>query len=478
MRKKPKKKRLAQKTRNNHRLVLKNTRHLKAILVKQYRTHPLSISSLPPGIPYIVANEAAERFSYYGMRAILMVFMTQYLINDSGQLAVMNQDEAKGYYHLFVSAVYVTPLLGAVLADGVLGKYRTILLLSLVYCIGHFVLAMDETRSGLFAGQALIALGAGGIKPCVSAHVGDQFSPHNSHLLSKVFGWFYIAINIGAFVSMLLTPWLLATYSASIAFAVPGVLMLLATIFFWSGRRQFTHIPPAGMSFVREVFSGDGLRILAKLSVIYLFVAIFWALFDQTGSSWVLQAQQMDRVVFGYTVLPSQIQAANPLLIIILVPIFSTVLYPQLNRLFELTALRKIAIGMFLTVIAFAISTWIQIRLDAGAQPHIVWQMLAYLILTAAEVMISITCLEFSYTQAPRTMKSFIMAFFMLSIALGNLLTSMVNFFIQNQDGTSKLAGANYFWFFTGLMLITAFLFLLIIRFYQETTILQEEQID
>ncbi|MEE9346216.1 MAG: MFS transporter, partial [Methylococcales bacterium] len=131
---------------------------------------------------------------------------------------------------------------------------------------------------------------------------------------------------------------------------------------------------------------------------------------------------------------------------------------------------------MFVTVFAFAISSWIQVRLDAGEQPHIVWQMLAYLLLTAAEVMVSITCLEFSYTQAPRTMKSFIMAFFMLSIALGNLLTSMVNFFIQNADGTSKLAGADYFWFFTGLMLITAFLFMLIIRFYKETVILQEEQ--
>jgi POT family proton-dependent oligopeptide transporter len=347
----------------------------------------------------------------------------------------------------------------------------------MVYCIGHFILAMDETRSGLFAGQALIALGAGGIKPCVSAHVGDQFSRHNSHLLSKIFGWFYIAINIGAFVSMLLTPWLLATYSASVAFAIPGLLMLLATLLFWSGRHQFTHIPPAGMNFVREALSGAGLKILAKLSVIYLFVAIFWALFDQTGSSWVLQAQQMNRIVFGYSVLPSQIQAANPLLIIILVPLFSLVIYPAINRLFELTSLRKIAIGLFLTVFAFAISTWIQTRLDAGLHPHIAWQMLAYLILTSAEVMISITCLEFSYTQAPRTMKSFIMAFFMLSVALGNLLTSLVNFFIQNPDGTSKLAGADYFWFFTGLMLITAILFLLIIRYYKETTILQEEHI-
>ena len=442
--------------------------------MSKYRTHPLSTSNIPPGIPYIVANEAAERFSYYGMRAILVVFMTQYLMNDAGDLAVMNHDQAKGYFHLFVSAVYITPMLGAVLADGVLGKYRTIILLSLIYCVGHFVLALDETRSGLFAGQALIAMGAGGIKPCVSAHVGDQFSIKNSALLSKVYGWFYIAINLGAFISMLLTPWLLANHGASTAFAVPGILMLLATIIFWSGRQQFAHIPPAGMGFISEVFSKDGIQTITRLFVIYLFVAIFWSLFDQTGSSWVLQAQQMDRVVLGYTVLPSQIQAANPLLIIILVPLFSTILYPQLNRLFKLTSLRKMAIGMLLTVFAFAISSWIQIKIDAGYQPHIAWQMLAYLILTSAEVMVSITCLEFSYTQAPRKMKSVIMAFFMLSIAMGNLLTSLVNFFIQNPNGTSKLAGASYFWFFTGLMLITTLIFAWVIRFYNETEILQE----
>ena len=446
--------------------------------MNHYRSVPLSTTSIPPGIPYIVANEAAERFSYYGMRAILVVYMTQYLLNDSGQLAVMSEDQAKGYYHLFVSAVYFTPLLGALLADGLLGKYRTIIVLSLMYCLGHFVLALDETRSGLFAGQALIALGAGGIKPCVSAHVGDQFSATNGSLIGKVFGWFYIAINLGAFASMLITPWLLSHYCASVAFAVPGILMLLATIIFWSGRYQYAHIPPAGMGFIQDVLSAQGLQTISRLFVIYLFVAIFWALFDQTGSSWVLQAQKMDRTVLGYTLLPSQIQAANPLLIMVLVPLFSSSIYPGLNRLFKLTALRKIAIGLFLTVLAFAMSSWIQTQIDTGNTPHIAWQMFAYLILTSAEVMVSITCLEFSYTQAPRKMKSFIMAFFMLSIALGNLLTSLVNFFIQNPDGTSKLAGADYFWFFTGLMLLTAMIFLWIIRFFKETMILQDARAD
>ena len=439
-------------------------------------TAPVASTTIPEGIPYIVANEAAERFSYYGMRAILVVFMTRYLMDAAGQPAAMTENEAQGYFHLFVSAVYFMPLFGALLADGVLGKYRTIIFLSLIYCLGHFVLALDHTRLGLLLGQGLIAIGAGGIKPCVTSHVGDQFGASNQQLMARVFGWFYFAINLGAFAAMLLIPWLLAHHGPSVAFALPGVLMLLATLVFWNGRYRFVHIPPAGMHFVKTMLSRTGLGTLGKLASIYVFTAMFWALFEQIGSSWVLQAQKMDRHLFGVELLPSQIQAANPLLIMLLTPLFTYLVYPALNRLLEMTALRKMAMGMFLTVAAFAIAAGIQMRLDAGSIPSIGWQLLAYVLLTAAEVMISITCLEFSYTQAPNAMKYFIMAFYFLSIAIGNLFTSAVNFLIQNPDGSSKLAGASYFWFFTLLMLITALLFLLVIRRYREKTYLHEEK--
>ena len=412
-----------------------------------YRTAPVAQSGMPGGIPFIIANEAAERFSYYGMRAILVVFMTQYLVNSSGALDVMGEDAAKGWYHLFVSAVYVTPLLGALLSDGLLGKFRTIIMLSLVYCAGHFVLAIDDTRWGLALGLGLIALGAGGIKPCVSAHLGDQFGQTNQGLLSRAFSWFYFAINLGAFVSSLATPWLLQYYGSSVAFGVPGVLMLLATLVFWAGRHRFVHIPAGGRRFLGEMVGKIGLAALGRLSIVYLFVAVFWALFDQTGSSWVLQARHMDRMVGGYELLPAQIQAANPLLVMLLIPVFSYRVYPAIDRYFPLTPLRKIAMGLFVTAAAFAIPTLVQLAIDNGGTPFIGWQLLAYVVLTAGEVMVSITCLEFSYTQAPRAMKSFVMAFFMLSISLGNLFTSAVNFFIQNDDGSSKLAGADYFIF-------------------------------
>jgi len=431
-----------------------------------YRHEPLQSTQTPPGIPFIILNQAAEKFSYYGMQAILVVFMTQYLLNEAGQLDLMSEDEAKGYFHLFSSVAMLTPLFGAILADCWLGKFKTVIFLSLIYCMGHLILATDDTRVGLMWGLGLIAVGSGGILPCVATNVGDQFGRLNQHLLSKTFGWFYAAINIGAFLSILITPWLLENHSPSVAFGVPGILMLIATLTYWLGRFRFTHIPPVGLKFFESILSRSGLRTLGKLLVIYAFVAIFWALFAQTGSSWVLQAQQMDRVIFGYTLLPSQIQAANPLLIILLIPVFTYLIYPAINHFIPLTALRKMSVGFFFTTLAFTVSYWIQTQIDMGLTPPIAWQLLAYVVLTSSEVMVSITCLEFSYTQAPKSMKSLIMALFFLSISMGNLLTSSVNFFIQNPDGSSMLTGADYYLFFVLLMLVVSVLFMGVAKFY------------
>ena len=191
----------------------------------RHRTTPEETTEMPPGVPYIVCNEAAERFSFYGMKTILIVFMQKYMRDAAGKPDHLDDEEARSWYHVFSMAVYVTPLLGAFLSDVVLGKYRTILYFSLVYCGGHLALGLNDTRAGLATGLALIALGAGGIKPCVSANVGDQFGVANQHLLTKVFGAFYFAINLGAFASSLITPVLLEQYGPHAAFGLPGVLM-------------------------------------------------------------------------------------------------------------------------------------------------------------------------------------------------------------------------------------------------------------
>ncbi|MGA2691615.1 MAG: POT family MFS transporter [Opitutaceae bacterium] len=440
-----------------------------------HRTAPTRTAGMPAGIPYIVGNEAAERFSFYGMRAILVVFMTQYLRSRGGELAPMSENDANKWYHIFVASNYFFPIFGAILADAIWGKYRTIFWLSIVYCFGHFALSMDDTRLGLTLGLSLIAIGSGGIKPCVSANVGDQFGASNQHLISRAFGWFYFSINAGSFVSILLIPWLLEHFGSRVAFAVPGVLMAVATLVFWMGRRKFVHIPPGGRTFLRDTFNKQGFLTLGRLAIIYAFVAVFWSLWDQSGGEWVLQADKMDLHFAGITWLPSQIQAVNAIMILAFIPLFQYVIYPLIDRVFPLTPLRKMGLGLVVTGASFLVSAWIETQLKAGLKPNIGWQLPAYALVTAGEIMVSITSLEFSYTQAPKTMKSIVMAVYLWSITAGNAFTALVHVFIQNPDGTLKLSGASYYLFFAGLSVASAVVFAFFASRYREKTHLQDE---
>ena len=442
----------------------------------QYLTAPLKTDKMPPGVPYIVGNEAAERFSYYGMNGILVIFMTTMLRNRMGGLAVMTETEANGWYHMFVTAVYGLPLIGAFLADAVLGKYRTVFWLSIVYCFGHFALALDDTRLGLAIGLSLIALGAGDIKPCVSANVGDQFGPSNQDLLTRVYSWFYFSINAGSAVSTMLVPWLLHNkqFGPRWAFGVPGIAMLIATIVFFLGRKKFVHIPPAGIvPFFAQFKQRENLKAIANLLIPVPFIAMFWALWQQNFSSWVKQAERLDRHMFGHEWLPEQIQTVNPGFVLLMLPLFSYVIYPLLEKIWRLTPLRKIGIGLFTNALAFAIIALIQQRLDLGKHTHVEWQILAFVVLTASEVMVSVTHLEFAYTQAPKKLKSLVMCTYLGAVALGNVFTAQVNFYLESHGRTEITA--SYFWFFVKVMLVTAVLWLIVSPFYRGRTYIQDE---
>ena len=407
-----------------------------------YRTSPSDMEGLPPGVPHIIGNEAAERFSFYGMKAVLAIFMVQNLhLMDGAGAGMMSDAEATARVHVFNGMVYLTPFLGALLADVFIGKYRTIIALSIVYCGGHAALAcmgmFGNSPGWLMAGLGLIALGSGGIKPCVSAHVGDQFGARNAHLLPRIFNWFYFAINLGAFASMMLTPWLMEWYGPHWAFGVPGVLMAVATVVFWMGRKRFIHVPAGGKRFVSDIFSGGGLKVMLKLLPLYVFVAMFWALFDQTGSTWIFQSLDMDRRFLGFEWLPSQIQSLNSVFVLTFIPLFAYIVYPLGDRLWKLTPLRKIGLGLFIMVAAFALVALIQQWIDGGARPNIGWQVLAFALLTVAEVMVSIVALEYAYTQAPKTMKSLLMCYYLGAVAVGNFFVAGVNHFIQIPDAAA-----------------------------------------
>lgn len=541
-----------------------------------YRTAPdHETTAWPPGVPYIVGNEACERFSFYGMRAILyahlvslyvLALQVQDQIESLGLSAAQLNDRAKDLAtsttHLFNAGVYALPMIGAIIADRWVGKYRTILWLSLVYCAGHAVLAVAEnTLGGMYLGLGLIAVGSGGIKPCVSANVGDQFGRGNWFRVRTIFQIFYFSINFGSFFSTLLIPWVRERHGAGVAFAIPGILMFIATVLFWMGRRKFVHVPPrpggriglldacssvalfmifghlfftahqpwwvmllvsAGflvlglvlfgirqrlapddgflavtLYALRQLFVPDARRrsepaeatdaplarnafwgpavarfgleategpvaVLKVISVFFL-VSVFWALFDQHSSSWIRQANMMDLTLWGDTkVLATQVPALNPLMVMLLIPFMNWV-YGVCERLgIQATSLRRMTAGMFLTSLSFVVVALLQQQIDTVGEGKVwfAWQVLPYLLITIGEVMVSITGLEFAYTQAPRKMKSIIMGFYMLTVALGNVLVALLAEF-------GKLPLTTFFWVFAGLMAAAALLFGIRSYFYQ-----------
>jgi POT family proton-dependent oligopeptide transporter len=484
---------------------------------------------LPPQVPYIIGNEACERFSFYGMRNILVQFLVSSVL-----LAYLPAAErglaAKDVFHSFVIGVYFFPLLGGWLSDRFFGKYDTVLWFSLVYCAGHACLAMfDDNRQGFYAGLFLIALGSGGIKPLVVSFVGDQFTRDNKSLAKVVFDYFYWTINFGSFFASLLMPLFLRSYGPAVAFGIPGILMGLATLIFWLGRRQYVRVPPTrgedpdsfanvartalttrvdgqgnpgtlvaglgaalaiamlacwalkpafwpedfgfvisaclalgvliafggiGISLQLERARGrhadsavDSVRAVLRILIVFALTTPFWSLFDQKASTWVLQGKAM--------VVPheqwwwpsflvkeaSQMQALNPLLVMLLIPFNNAVLYPLLKRIgLEPTALRRMGAGIALSGLAWVAAALIQLEIDTGAPVSLGWQILPYAILTLGEVLVSATALEFAYSQATGAMKGVIMAFWYLTSTFGSLWVLLTNAGIRNPAVVGQIA--------------------------------------
>jgi POT family proton-dependent oligopeptide transporter len=508
---------------------------------------------LPRQIPYIIGNEACERFSFYGMRNILVPFLIGSVL-----LSYLPEAEregmAKEVFHSFVIGVYFFPLLGGWLSDRFFGKYHTIFWLSLLYCAGHACLALFEgNRTGFYTGLFLIALGSGGIKPLVSSFVGDQFNQSNKHLAKIVYDAFYWTINFGSFFASLLMPRILSAYGPAIAFGIPGVLMFIATIIFWMGRHKYTNVPPAPrdpdsfMSVTMTALRGgargdkgvgtvvaasgvllalallvgwaispawwpekfgfvisfclalgavlalggigtalqlerargahpdaavDGVRAVLRILIVFAIVSPFWSLFDQKASTWVLQGKAM-MVPHDLWWWPSwlvkeaaQMQALNPLLVMLLIPFNNLVLYPLLTKLgFKVTALRRMGFGIGFSGLAWVLAGVIQLWLDGGDPVSLAWQIVPYALLTFGEVLVSATGLEFAYSQSPPAMKGVIMSFWMLSVTFGNVWVLLTNAGVKNEGMKAWIAStglsenAFLMFFFAGFAFVAAMIF-------------------
>ncbi|XP_060535215.1 peptide transporter family 1-like isoform X2 [Cylas formicarius] len=360
----------------------------------------------PKSVFFIVTNEFCERFCYYGMRTILVLYLTNILLYSDA--------DAKIVYHTFTMFVYFFPVLGAILSDSLLGKFRTILYVSCIYAAGSILVSLTAAeplnipqREFTILGLLLIALGSGGIKPCVSAFGGDQFIlPQQEQQLGMFFSLFYMSINAGSLISTFLTPILRndvhcfdADSCYPLAFAVPGILMVISIIIFALGKPLYTIKKPKGNVMVEvskcvghaiackfrnrggpavdhwldraEPKYGqqlvDDIKRTLKVLVLYLPLPIFWALYDQQGSAWTIQAVRMDGDIGFYTILPDQMQVVNPLLIIGFIPLFTYAVYPVLAKCrLVRSPLQKMCAGGFLAAVAFVVSALVAIALEKG----------------------------------------------------------------------------------------------------------------
>jgi len=443
-------------------------------------------SRFPKSVPFIIGNEAAERFSFYGMRSILTLFLVKQFFNPTGNAALSQQADAHAnkLNHLFVMVAYALPFVGGMVADWFTGKYKLILYISIVYCLGHLLLSMfDTSLSGFEIGMLVVAIGAGGIKSCVSANVGDQFDASNQDLLSKVYGWFYFAINSGSMFSTILIPWTYENYGAKWAFGIPGILMALATIIFFSGRKKYVKVPPQGVNRNNLVFitfyalthmgqrkpgqslldiakgpfdpeKVEGMKAVYRVMAVFFFALAFWAVWDQCLSEWTLYAAKSDlNINLGFTsfaIEPGQVSTVNTIFLMIFIVLFNYVIYPWFDKIgLKTTPLRRLGVGLILTALSFVVIAFTHNSIEHGGTPSIWWQILAFMILSAAEVLVSITGLEYAYTHSPKSMKSTMTGIWFLVVSFGNLITALVNGLIENGGWWARnLKGANYEWFF------------------------------
>jgi POT family proton-dependent oligopeptide transporter len=497
---------------------------------------------IPRQISYIIGNEGCERFSFYGMRNILTAFLV------SSMLAYLPEADragaAKDVFHTFVIGVYFFPLLGGWLADRFWGKYHTIFWLSLVYCVGQACLALFvDHKVGFYTGLFLIALGSGGIKPCISSFVGDQFDQTNKHRAKVVFDAFYWIINFGSFFASLLMPHFLVRLGPAVAFGIPGALMFISTVVLWLGRKQYVMVPPTPPdphSFLRvswtalrsgtagQALAGggvalavaallvwllgllpgfgfviaaccalvavialaglgvnlqlagaharhpaeavEGVRSVLRVLVLFALVTPFWSLFDQKASTWVLQADGMAKPAWFQS---SMMQALNPALVMLLIPFNNLVLYPALKRYgYEMTALRRMTLGIALAGLSWVAVGIMQVVLDGGTVYSIAWQVLPYALLTLGEVLVSATGLEFAYSQAPASMKGALMSFWLLSVTVGNLWVLLVNASVKSAAVTNTIAATGFgvtafqMFFFAAFAFAAAAVFGLVARGY------------
>jgi POT family proton-dependent oligopeptide transporter len=387
----------------------------------------------PRGLYFLFFTEMWERFSYYGMKALLVYYMMKHLL--------FSQEQASHVYGLYTGFVYFTPFFGGLLADRVLGQRRTVIVGAVLMAVGHFLMALE---SMFFPALLFLILGNGAFKPNISAQVGALYS-QGDHRRDRAFSIFYLGINLGAFFSPLVCGTLGEVYGWHYGFGAAGIGMLVGLVIYLTGQK---HLAPDFLARRTaesvpgdEPMSRDDRNKILGLVVLMIFATIFWGVYEQQGNTLALWADvNTDRHILGWEMPASWFQAFNPAMIILLTPAITGFWSWQARRGKEPSSVAKMAIGCMLLGCSFVVMIFAA-RVSAGQQiVSLWWLFFCMLILTIGELFLSPVGLSLVTKLAPARMVSMLMGTWFLSSFAGNYLAGYLGTFWERMPKQSFFA--------------------------------------
>lgn len=410
----------------------------------------------PRGFWFIFWGELAERASFYGMKALLVLYMIDVLgYTDANSATVAS---------FFTAACYILPIVGGIVADRWLGKFRTIIYFAIPYIFGHIVLGTFNTEIGLYTALALLAGGSGTIKPNISTLMGLMYEKQGkSHLLTQAFSWFYMAINIGAAATTITLPFIRDHYGYAAAFMAPTILMVVALGIFYLGKKHYPTEKIGREAPARTPEqNAEARRVLWRLSGFFLLIVFFWSIFDQSYSTWTLFARDymLLETPFG-RIPPDAVQGLNPVLIVIMTPLFAWIWSrTDKDETHKLSSPRKMLIGFLLVIFCMVIMT-VAGYYAQSSKVSVMWELAAYILVTAAELCISVVGLQLAFEEAPNHMKSLITGVWLFTVFLGDILAGIFSrIYTQTTPG-------NFFAGMTVMMVLVTLLFWLVGRRFE-----------
>ncbi|MCZ7602637.1 MAG: peptide MFS transporter [Melioribacteraceae bacterium] len=415
----------------------------------------------PKGLPVLFFTEMWERFSFYGMRAILVLYLTKETIGDNPGMGWSNSD-ALILYGWYTMLVYVMSIPGGIVADRFLGQKKTVFLGGLFIAIGQLTLAVSG-EAFFYTGLILLIIGVGFLKPNISTMVGGLYKEGDPRRDSG-FTIFYIGINIGAATAPLIVGYVGEVYGWHIGFSLAGFGMILGQIIYLLGQKHlktvgnYVPVPKIEGSKSNKPLTKIEKDRVVVLLISFLIVIVFWGAYEQAGGLMNLYTKEkINRIVLGWEIPTSVFQSVPAIFVIIFGTAVAAFWSRRNNKGKESSSIFKMAIGTIIMGTGFLMMSAAALEAQASGKALLIWLILSYLLQVIGELSISPVALSFITKLAPLKYASIMMGVYFAATGLGNKLAGLVGEFAQNAGEFEVFTGIFVFCVFFGLLLLVFF---------------------